>query len=88
LIHNMVKKNTTILSRLETLLTDDSLNAHQIIDAYKRRWPKTTPSMRQLSNLLSRHKQFVSVGDEVIANDTHVWNSYSVKVWALQERMV
>lgn len=59
------------------------MNAHQIIDEYKQRWPKTTPSMRQLSNLLSRHKQFSVKGETM---NTH--NSYKLNVWEIQERMV
>lgn len=84
----MAKKNTTILQRIETLLDSGPMNAHQIIDEYKQRWPKTTPSMRQLSNLLSRHKQFAVKGESMMTNDHHIHNSYKINVWEIQERMV
>lgn len=84
----MVKKNTTILKRIETLLDDGPMNAHQIIDEYKQRWPKTTPSMRQLSNLLARHKQFSVKGESMITTNNRIYNSYKVNVWEVQERMV
>ena len=90
----MAKKNSSVLLRLETLLEGEPLNPHQIIDAYKQRWPSTTPSMSQLSNLLSRHKQFVDVGMTNITNTTtsgnneYIANSYKIKVWTLNEHMV
>lgn len=84
----MAKKNSSVLLRLATLLEGEPLNPHQIIDAYKQRWPSTTPSMSQLSNLLSRHKQFISIGEAKMENHDHVWNSYKIKVWTLNEHMV
>lgn len=88
----MSNKNT--IKRLIILLEDGPLNPHQIMDGYKKRWPKTQPSMARLSNLLSRHKQFVDVGNSIISNTTsdgnheYIANTYQVKVWALNEHMV
>ena len=84
-------KNIQTIQRLEKVLEQGPMNPHQIMDEYKKRWPKSQPSMARLSNLLSRHKQFIHVSESMISNTTsggnnqYFSNSYRVKVWALNQ---
>ena len=68
-------KNIQTIQRLEK-------NPHEIMYAYKQRWPKHQPTMSRLGNLLSRHPQFISTGMDKIEGPI---GADKVKIWALNQ---
>jgi|5B_taG_2_1085324.scaffolds.fasta_scaffold06873_4 hypothetical protein len=75
-------KNIQTIQRLEKVLEQGPMNPHEIMYAYKQRWPKHQPTMSRLGNLLSRHPQFISTGMDKIEGPI---GADKVKIWALNQ---
>ena len=78
-----MKKTKTIDFAKRVLNEKGNMTTDEILTAIKEKWPKRTPSVNSLSNILAKNPDFIVVG--VVMKKSMLSGSYEANVWGLAD---
>ena len=81
----MTKKKQLIKFIKTVLRENGDMTSDSVRDAIKKKWPRHTPTMSTLSNVLSKNPKDFMIMESVKQRDAVGNGSYDVNVWGLIE---
>ena len=79
---NMTKTKTIEFAK-KVLSEKGNMTTDEIITAIKDKWPKRTPSVNSLSNILAKNPDFIVAG--VVMKKSMLSGSYEANIWGLAD---
>tara|TARA_R100000541_G_scaffold34957_1_gene43312 strand:+ start:306 stop:605 length:300 start_codon:yes stop_codon:yes gene_type:complete len=77
------RRNINTINRIIKLLEEGNKNTREIYAYLHETWPRWCPSMRRLSNVLSKSREFIEVGKE--KTQSNLSGNYNLAIWGLAD---